>query len=163
MSGDFRPGYEVRRYAEGKWIPDDGEYDLAFAADRMCLYIDPSYQKNIRWRWVDKHWSSFEPNHPRGNAWHYMLAEGEKEWGGPWGRDAHPNSIASKSGMDLMCAEYRCANGDPISFDLREPHIAAGLVRDRDTKAVLTFPEKPICMYCGPLAFRASEVERTDA
>lgn len=146
---DFRPGYEVFRFAEGQWIPDDGEYDLAFASHTTCLYVQLPYHKNIRWSWVDHHWSATEVRHPRGNAWHYMLADGETEWGGDWARHAHANEKASRDGMRWVCSQYRVANGASVSFQIGEPHIAAGLVRDHATKAVLTFPETLCCMHCG--------------
>jgi len=140
---------EVRRYADGEWIIDDGEHDLAFVRGTTCLYVALPYQKNILWSWVTGHWSAFEPEHPRGNAWHYMLRDGEAVWGGNWGRDNHPNEKAGRYGMNRQSGIHGCANGTHVDFHLGDKHIAAGLVRVRDTKEVVRFPEKPCCMYCG--------------
>jgi len=140
---------EVRRYAGGEWILDDGEHDLAFVCGNVCVYVDLPYQKNIIWSWTTGHWSAFEPGHPRGNAWHYMLRDGETEWGGNWGKDYHPNRKAGDSGMSRQCGIHRSSTGEHVKFHLDDPYIAAGLLRDRDTKEVVKFPSVPCCMYCG--------------
>lgn len=145
----------VHRYANGEWIPDDGEYDLAFAIKGYCLMVELPYQKNILWSWCTGHWSAFEPNHPHGNAWHHMLREGQTEWGGDWGRDLHPNTKAGRSGMNFAIRNRGCANGLRVAFHLNDKHIAAGLLRERDTKKVVTFPGIPVCLHCGPLAMAA--------
>lgn len=145
----LRPGFETYRFADGQWIEDDGEYDLAFVNHNVCWMVDLPYQRNIVWSWIDGHWTGNEPRHPRMNPWHYMLRDGETEWGGPWDRDQHPNVAAGRSGMSWACAKYRCANGRSVKFHLGDKHIAAGLVRERDGKCVLTFPPKLRCMYCG--------------
>lgn len=143
----------VRRYADGKWLEDDGEYDIAFIGRTpapVCLYVDYSYQKNILAGWTSGHWSAFEKGHPRGNAWHYALRDGETEWGGDWGRERHENSRAGRSGMDKMCSEHRCSNGWHVELSNPDDrHILAGLVRDRETKELFTFPSRLVCMYCG--------------
>jgi hypothetical protein len=153
---EFRPhesaleGYGPLLRLEGnEWIPDDGGYGLAFSRGNVCLYVSLPYQRNIIWSWVTGHWADHVSKHPRGNAWHYMLREGESEWGGNWGSDYHPNSLAGKTGMSLLSAKHSCANGRHVEFNLRDKHILAGLLRERDTKAVVRFPEKIRCMYCG--------------
>lgn len=162
--GVGRPVYEFRplpdyfrgpfrRYANGAWIEDDGEYDVAFVSDGLgapiCLYVEHAYQKNIISSWVDEHWSAIEPRHPRGNAWHYALADGETEWGGEYGRGNHENERAGRKGMDYLCSKYRCANGRTVSIaNALDPHVAAGLVRDRETKETFS-PPLGRCMYCG--------------
>lgn len=138
----------LHRFAEGKWIPDDGEYDLAFAWNNVCLYVSLPYQRNILWSWCRGHWSGSDPRHPRTNPWHYMLREGAAEWGGSWGRDEHPNERAGRSGMTWVVGQWSCANGHHVEFHLDDPHIAAGLVREQATKKIVTFPARPICMYC---------------
>ena len=150
---DFLRGV-VRRYADGQWLPDDGAtYDLAFIDGRHCLYIDVGYRPNILWSWYDKHWSSREPRHPSGNAWHYMLTDGATDWGDDWGKDRHENERAGRNGMEKVCSESGSASGLHIEWHLDDPHIAAGLVRERDSKEIVKFPDTPICMYCGPLKF----------
>lgn len=162
--GDLWPVYEFRplpehsrgtvlRYADGAWIADDGEWDVAFvsygASAPLGLYIRLPYQRNIIWSGLTSHWSDSVHEHPRANPWHYMLRDGETEWGGSWNRDAHPNERAGRSAMSKCCALNRCANGRGPEFRLGDPYISAGLVRERETKAVVQFPEKPVCVFCG--------------
>lgn len=142
---------EVLRYAGGEWIPNDGEYDIAFigTSDPICVYVDHGYQRNINFGWFTKHWSSHEPRHPRGNAWHYSLIEGATEWGGDWGRERNENYLVGRKGMDKVCSAMRCANGRGISLVNMDQHVKAGLVRDRETKEIFAYPSNPTCMYCG--------------
>ncbi len=143
----------VLRYAEGEWLPDDGEWDIAFvnygAGVPRGLGVDLPYQRNIIWSGLTSHWSARHVDHPRLNPWHYMLRDGETEWGGPWGRDTHPNKRAYEKAMSHCCSINRCANGSGPEFKIGDPYIAAGLLRERDTKRVATFPERLICMFCG--------------
>jgi len=149
-------GDDVFRFADGQWLPDDGEYDIAFVSKNFCLMVELPYQRNIIWSWTTGHWSAFEARHPRGNAWHYMLRDGETEWGGQWGRDLHPNRKAGDKGMSRQCGLYHSSNGLHVNFELDDRHIAAGLVRDKETKQVVIFPAVPRCMYCGDDASNAS-------
>jgi hypothetical protein len=154
---EFRPlpGFfvgPVRRYADGAWIEDDGEHDLAFINESgapVCLYVCLPYRKNIICSWTTGHWSAFDPAHPNGNAWHYALRDGEKDWGDGWGRDSHPNERAGRAGMDKLVGERRCANGRHVEFHANDKHIAAGLMRERDTGNVFRFADDLTCMYCG--------------
>lgn len=156
---EFRPlprhiGETLLRFADGQWIADDGEYDIAFVSyglgPAFGLGIDLPYQKNIIWSGLTGHWTARDHDHPRNNPWHYMLRDGETEWGGAWHeRDVHPNMLARRKAMDHCCAINRCANGRGPRFEIGDPYIAAGLVRVRDTREVVTFPERPQCMYCG--------------
>lgn len=163
MGGVERPVYEFRplpgyfrgpfrRYANGAWIEDDGEYDVAFVSDGgapICLYVEHGYQKNIVSSWLDSHWRAIDPRHPRGNPWHYALAEGESEWGGLWQRDRHKNERARRAGMAYLVSKHRCANGRSVDLvRANDPHVAAGLVRDRETKETFRHPTGR-CMYCG--------------
>lgn len=152
IPGDFRG--DVRRYAEGEWLPDDGEHDLAFLGRGdtfapICLYVEHPYQRNITAGWLTDDWRIAQRAHPRGNPWHYALRDGETEWGGDWGRERNLNYQAGQCGMSKMAGEHGCANGRHV--DLSRPddrYVAAGLVRDRETKGIFTFPERLVCMYC---------------
>jgi hypothetical protein len=155
---EFRPlpgelGAGMRRYADGQWLEDDGEHDLAFINNGygppVCLMFEPGYQSNIIYSWLTGHWSGKVSSHPRGNAWHYALAEGETEWGGAWGRENHPNYKAGRSGMDKLCSERSCANGRHVEFRNNDRHVSEGLVRNRETKEVFRFADGMKCMYCG--------------
>lgn len=144
----------VRRYADGKWLEDDGEYDLAFIGNAgcpACISIDLPYQRNIITQWITGNWAVNEPKHPRGNPWHCMLREGKTKFGGDWGRDKHLNRIACESGMSKIGSEKGCANGLFVDFSPGDATILAGLVRERDTKKVFVLPDPLICMYCGPI------------
>lgn len=146
LPGDIKS--DLRRYADGQWIPDDGEYDIAFSSWCMAYGVDLPYQRNIIWQWVDRHSSAHEARHPRGNAWHYMLRDGTKEWGGKWGRDRHPNRIAYEAAMSFTVSRDRCANGRGPEMCAGDAYIAAGLLRERDSKRIVTPPDPRICMYC---------------
>ena len=161
--GAARPVFEFRplpgffsgpflRYAAGKWIEDDGEYDLAFASITgapICLYVEHGYRKNIISSWLDGDWRAIEPRHPRGNAWHYALADGESEWGEGQDWSRHENYRGGREGMNYLCSKHGCANGRAVDLAAADdPHVAAGLVRDRETKEVFKHPEGR-CMYCG--------------
>jgi hypothetical protein len=150
----FRGGF--RRYAEGKWIPDDGEYDLAFISSGygapMCLYVETPHYPNIICSWVTTHWAAYEPKHPHGNAWHYALKDYSIGWG-PSNENYRKttNALAGESGMTELCRKYRCANGDYVEFHADDAHIAAGLLRNRQTKEMFKWPEGMTCMYCGAI------------
>lgn len=177
---EFRPlpGYfsgEVRRYNNGNWIVDDGEtYDICFIGMvngvedfskrpfkfHGALYFNHKYRPNIVYSWCSGHWSSREPRHPNGNAWHYALKPGTTEWGDSWQRGLHPNERASRNGMDKVCAEHGCANGVSIELTNRDKHIVAGLVRNAETKEMLTIPTDVKCMYCGDTPTREKPNEK---
>lgn len=145
------------RYADGAWLPDDGEYDIAFTGtglgENVCLYVSLPYQRNIVCSWLTGHWTSRCAEHPRdGNPWHYALRSGTSDWGGDWGRDRHPNTLAGDRGMSFVSSRRGCANGRRVEFHADDPHIAAGLVRNRETKEVFRFPDNIACMYCGRAA-----------
>ena len=147
------------RYNGGNWIPDDGEYDLAFAnldGPPLCLYIEMPYHRNVLWSWLTRSWRDSGPSaHPtyRGssspNPWHYSLRPGAKKWGGVWGRDRHENRLAGEAGMSWVSKQRGCANGRHAEWKLDDPHMRAGLVRERVSKAVVIVPDAPECMYCG--------------
>lgn len=165
-AADLWPVYEIRplpqyqrgtvlRYADGDWLPDDGEWDLAFVCygggAPMALGVDVPYQRNIVWSGMTaSHWSASDPDHPRGgNPWHYMLREGETEWGGDWGRDRHLNRRAYDRAMSHCSSINRCANGSGARFESGNAWIEAGLLRERETKLIVSAPENLSCMYCG--------------
>lgn len=153
----------VLRYADGDWIPDDGEWDVAFITYGMGaplgLGVHLPQQRNIVWSGLTSHWSAHNPAHPRGNAWHYMLRGGETQWGGQWLRDHHPNERAARAAMSKCCAINGCANGSGPEFQDGNPYIVAGLVRERDTKAVVRRPAHRQCMYCDEWESLAQAIE----
>lgn len=155
---EFRPTAKhslgtVLRYANGAWVPDDGEWDLAFVSYGMGaplgLYVDVPYQRNILWKGLTTSWQGHVAEHPNGNPWHYMLREGETTWGGPWHKDNHPNERAGREAMNKCCSINRCANGRGPKFEIGDPYIALGLLRNADTKQLVEQPRHLSCMYCG--------------
>lgn len=164
-NSDPRPVYEMRplpqhtgatvlRYADGSWIPDDGEWDVAFVSYGMGppygLGVRLPHQRNIAWSGLTTSWMDTVAEHPRGNPWHYMLAEGESEWGGPYEPGPmHLNARAMDAAMNKCAAINRCANGRGPEFKIGDPYIRAGLLRERETGRVVVEPNHLYCMYCG--------------
>lgn len=160
---EFRPlkAGNYKRYANGRWIDDDGEYDLAFVElDKFMAYeVFLPYYENIRWSWCkDGDWGTNVSKHPSGNAWHYMLAKNEKYWGEHWQkRDAHPNIVAGNAAMSFCSSQKGCANGGGVEFYINDPYIKASLVREVKTKKVIKFPKTFDCMYCGEMDWQKIE------
>ena len=150
---------QVYRYAEGKWIEDDGEYDLAFAMpmDFMAYYVDLPYQTNLKWSWDGGDWRRYESRHPEGNAWHYELKNGGKHFIRWEERDQHPNEIAGRSAMDFVVKKCHCANGHGAQFHIDDPYIKAGLLKEKVTQKVVKFPKTMHCVYCGVIHFIVKE------
>lgn len=153
---EFRPLVLGRylRYNSGKWTESDGsEFDLAFVGlsdTCMAWYFDIEHRENILWKWVlNGKWNAFVENHPRGNAWHYMLKSGTKDWGEQVRDNKHPNYIAGREAMDKCCSIYSCANGRGPEFEIGDEYISRGLLRNAETKRVVKFPKTFHCMYCG--------------
>lgn len=173
---EFRPtpGFfrgEFRRYDDGRWTPDDGAYDLAFIGKAesgqhwtypCCLYFETPYQRNIVCSWRGDYRDEALSQHPRRNPWHYALRGQTREWGGAWdGRDRHPNELAGRAGMSKMSSEQGCCNGRSIEFHIDDPHIAAGLLREKETGQVFQWPQGMVCMYCKSPA-RAARAAREE-
>ncbi len=150
---------KVQRYADGKWIEDDGEWDLAFAVSSECMayHIFMPWKTNLGWQWDGGNCTRREPRHPNFNAWHYELTSGSKfrdwpSWDGEFCRDKHPNELAGKVAMDYVCSLRSCSNGrGPDLFHIDDPYIKAGLVRVKETKEILKFPKTMKCIYCGEI------------
>lgn len=149
LPDNIRP--DAMRFARGEWLPYDGSPDVAFIvpSESMAYGVDLPYYRNLRWKWTVGHWSSFVAEHPRGNAWHYSLADGETEWGRSWDRDRHHNRCSLDRAMGKVAAQMSCANGRGPEFNLNDPYMVAGLVRVRETGVVVIPPSEPLCMYCG--------------
>ena len=139
----------VHRYADGAWIVDDGQYDLAFVmpTDAMFYGIALPHHRNILWSWITRSWHDSEPLHPRQNAWHYMLREGATDWGDDWSRQSHPNTRALDDARDWLCRTRSCANGHHVEFNPANSIICAGLLRECDTKEPVAPPSSLKCMY----------------
>ena len=151
----FRPidTGDYLRYSEGKWIPDDGEFDLAFISIRKPFAYGVSLRsrENILWSFCrNMDWGAKIIEHPRYKAWHYMLREGERKWGDFWEKRRHPNEIAMWSAMDKSCTLFSCANGRGPEFHIYDSYIQMGLLKVKDGD-IVKIPDKFICMYCGEI------------
>ncbi|KKM01326.1 hypothetical protein LCGC14_1795510 [marine sediment metagenome] len=151
------------RYNDGEWIIDDGEYDIAFAHPSDCMaygFYVPS-RPGIIWSWTKNgKWGAIVEGHPRGNAWHYMLRSGETVWGKCWNKYRHLNYMAKEKAMSFVCSKKGCANGAGPEFHINDPYIEKGLLRLRETKEVVKFPDIFNCMYCGDINWRKEESKK---
>lgn len=149
---------EMFRFNLGDWIPDDGEHDLAFVSCGTAYYFHVPNRLGIIWSWVaNGRWGAHVAEHPGGNAWHRMLRDGETEWGDTWQKYYHENEIAGKKAMEFAIKNRCSANGTGPEFHINDPYIASGLVRERDTKEIVKFPDIFNCMYCGEIDWRKVE------
>ena len=156
---EFRPlddSYE-RMTDEGEWIPDDGKWGMAFRQGNCIEYVWVAYKLNLDWAWDGGSWSRHEPRHPGGNAWHYAIDGNKFEKDAARIRGNHPNILAGKKAMNLTAKEQGGANGSGPEFHIGDPYISAGLVRDKETKEIIKFPEKLICLYCGDISNEVTE------
>ena len=168
------PVYEFRPLENsGKWlrwnngnpIEDDGEYDLAFISNQhgipIVIYVYLPWKTNLLWSWAKNgRWGAYVDKHPDGNAWHYMTSDGLKTADGWWAdRSKHPNVIAGDLAMNWQSSRKGCSNGEHAEFYINNPFIAAGLLRNAETKEVVKFPEIFDCYYCGKHDWRKEEKE----
>ncbi len=170
---DIIPVYEFRpilrrehgtlyRYAKGEWLKDDGEYDIAFAQPDTCMayHVFVPNRESIIWSWA-KHgkWGDFVSEHPRGNAWHYMLRDGMTEWTKCWQKHSHENEKAGDEAMKFVSSRSGCSNGTGPEFHIDDEYIVQGLLRLQDSKEIVKFPDIFNCMYCGEIDWRKEEAE----
>jgi len=164
------PVYELRplpnsgewlRWNNGNPIKDDGEWDLAFMnvgnGPPIVIYVSLAYKTNLLWSWVKNgQWGIDVPEHPDANAWHRITTDG-KETNGSWDRDKHPNTIAGDKAMSWQSSRHGCSNGRHAEFYINNEWIEAGLLRNKETKEVVVFPEIFDCIYCGKHDWRKEE------
>ncbi len=162
----LEPLTQCYRYNGGNWIPDDGEYDLAFlgfdsSGFPVCVYLDIDGDKNIQWHWTKNGISgNHVAEHPNGSCWHYMLFPGKTDFDD--GFDTfynHPNNLAhdSASSVHSELLKNGCLNGRGPDFYIGDDYIKAGLLRDANTKEVIKFPKIFKCMDCGDHDWFAEE------
>lgn len=147
---------EVMRLTDkGEWIPDDGEWGLAFygrAKEGYTGVWGVMQHPDIAWKWCrDGNWERRESAHKDGNPWHYQLRDGVTRCYCQSLPLAHPNEAAHQKAIDACCNHYHCASGDRAEFTVGDGYIAAGLVRRRDTKEVIVFPKEIKCYKCTTL------------
>ena len=142
---------DLKRYANGEWVSDYGQYDLAFIGvddgAPMCYYVEIPYYRNIIWAWMES--SKAIKSHPDNSPWHYMITG--KNRLKTRNHDVHPNYIAGRKGMSIMAKRFGCANGRGVDFNINDPFIVKGLLRRYDTKENVTFPKVFKCKDCGDI------------
>lgn len=161
---EFRPIYEgdYLRYNNGNWIPDDGEYDIAFIEPnkQTTYYVNLPYYKETGWSWVKNgNWGEYVTKHLGGNAWHRTVGRGES-----WNeRDAHPNRIAGEAGMKKLGQMKGCSNGSgPDILYVGDPYLVKRVVRTVDTKEIMEIPKDFNCIYCGKHDLTKEDVRLRD-
>jgi hypothetical protein len=170
----FRPlheGYDYTRiqglrYANGRWIPDDGEYDLAFVISNFAYYVALPQYSNLLWTWSDaplaKKWLP-EYLHRYAESWHSMTIDNTPtsddyrrySWEDD---DPHPNRVAGRSAMNKACELHHCANGrsiriDDAQYDTNQwihanEYIKRGVLKIQRTMQPVTLPIKLECYLC---------------
>jgi len=158
---EFRPLYEGKmlRYNGGNWIPDDGEYDLAFVQCDNPVFqgVELSSYSNLLWKWCkNMNWAAHIQKHPRGNAWHYMTNDC-KPFHGEWNKDSHLNRLAYEAAGKKCCDMNRCANGRAVEFNITNDVIQAGQLREVKTKKIVKPPKIFKCCYCGNIDWKKEE------
>ena len=166
MTGHYAETYLFRplegsgpwlRYADGLWLPDDGEFDLAFVnADQpIALGVSlPSYE-GVEWVWRDLAATRAAigvDEDARVDAWHTQVRDPAEGAGNhvPFHghiEQSHPNVQAFRAAMDKSCEMYHCASGLGPHFVLGNPWITAGLVRTFAGETIRE-PEAPACFLC---------------
>lgn len=166
MTGHYAETYLFRpleasgcwlRYAGGLWLPDDGEFDLAFVnADQpIALGVSLPSHEGVEWSWLDLAATRAAigvDEDARVDAWHTQVrdpAEGKGKdvpFGGAI-EQSHPNTQAFRAARDKSCELYHVASGRGPHFVLGDPWIAAGLVHTF-VGEVVQQPETPACFLC---------------
>lgn len=149
-------GQGVLRYAGGQWIPDDGEYDLAFAHGVFALYVSLPDYSNVIWSWRDMELTkSWLPERLHKYAkWHHCYTVDNSPFSRDyhWDNSQHPNEIASESAMHKVSSMHDCANGRGAYLVSESPGETPWLKEKRiliqSTMQPVLIPENPICYLC---------------
>ena len=146
----------VLRYAEGQWIPDDGEYDLAFASGVFAFGVSLPDYTNAIWSWLDmdltKKW--LPERLYKYASWHHSCTINNTPFDQKchWDKRQHPNEIAMKSAMDKVCSIQGCANGSGANLTSEGkrdvPWVAEKRILIKSTMQPVLIPENPICYKC---------------
>jgi len=146
-------GQELLRYANGQWIPDDGEYDLAFAHGVFAYYVSLPNYSNIIWSWRDIELTrTFLPEYLHKYAKAHHLYTTDNLPMQHWDNDQHPNKIAGDSAMHKVSSIHGCANGRGAYLCSESPSEIPWLRKKRvliqSTMQPVEIPETPICYLC---------------
>jgi len=143
----------ILRYANGEWIPDDGEYDLAFAHGVFAYYVSLPDYCNVIWSWRDLELTrSYLPEylHKYAKAHHIYTSDNEPMH--QWDNSQHPNKLAGKSAMNKVSSIHGCANGRGAYLCSESPSETPWLAEKRiliqSTMKPVLIPENPVCYLC---------------
>ncbi|KKN07675.1 hypothetical protein LCGC14_1064480 [marine sediment metagenome] len=149
-------GQGLLRYAGGQWIPDDGEYDLAFAHGVFAYGVLLPDYSNIIWSWRNmvlvRSWLP-ERLHKYAKAHHfYNINNTPFSQDYHWDNSHHPNKVAMKSAMDKVCSLCGCANGRGAYLtseqDVFVQWLAEKRIMIKSTMQPVLIPENPTCYLC---------------
>jgi hypothetical protein len=143
---------EWLRYADGLWLPDDGQYDLAFVSTQrpIALGVALPVWDGVEWSWRDPKtaYAAVGVESSLVNSWHRQVVdptEGDGNYVGARGQ--HRNGVAYEAAMDKCSKLHSCGNGRGPRFELGDEWFAAGLVRTLSGETVRP-PEHPVCYLC---------------
>jgi hypothetical protein len=88
-----------------------------------------------------------------------MSRDGSKNIWGNWGRYYHLNVVAGDASMSKCSDLHRGASGRLVEFNVIDPTMQGGLLRDVDTKEVVVIPDAFVCCYCGEHDWRKEDAE----
>lgn len=153
----YRHGQQgVLRYAEGKWIPDDGEYDLAFAHGVFAFGVNLPDYSNIIWSWFDidltRRWLPKHLHKYAGGHHCYTIDNTPYSQDYQWDNSQHPNEIAMKSAMNKVVSIHGCGNGRGAYLTSENkgdvPWLREKRILIKSTMQPVLIPENPICYLC---------------
>lgn len=151
--GYVHKGLPLHRYANGKWIPDDGEYDLAFVRGVFAYYVSLPDYSNVIWTWRDIDLTrSYLPEylHKYAKAHHIYTSNNEPMH--HWDNSQHPNEVAGKSAMNKVSSNFGVANGSGAHLCSESPREVPWLKEERilmqSTMQPVLIPDNPVCYLC---------------
>lgn len=144
------------RYADGQWIPDDGEYDLAFVRGVIALGMHLPDFPNVIWSWNDielTHCWLPDKLHKYARGHHFFTVDNSPfSQDYHWDKSQHPNAIAMKSALDKACSMHGCGNGRGAYLTSEgkrdEPWLSEKRILIQSTMQPVLIPENPICYLC---------------
>ncbi|MFA5299850.1 MAG: hypothetical protein WC389_16825 [Lutibacter sp.] len=155
---DYTHPTHALRYADGKWLPDDGQPDLAFVQGVIYYGVKIPDYTNRLWEWSDAELTkSFLPKylHKHAGSWHYYTINNtpydDEQY--RWDNSNHPNKIAEELASKKVCELNGCGNGVIADID-RECNfdhpkwISNKMIIIKSTMQPLTKPDNPICYLC---------------
>lgn len=151
--GYIHQGLSLHRYANGTWIPDDGEYDLAFAHGVIAYYVSLPDYCNVIWTWRDLVLTrSYLPEYLHKYAKAHHIHTSDNEPMHHWDNSQHPNEIAGKSAMDKVSSVHGVANGRGAYLCSETPDNTPWLKEKRvlvqSTMQPILIPDNPVCYLC---------------